>query len=79
MPLVPISHLFAIKSNKSHYWTLACQVTLTICEKKPNIPLKKLLSSSAQCCCGCVLQQTGSLLCGSYDIIPEKKKVNTPI
>lgn len=33
MPLVPISYLFAVKSNKSHYWTLACQVTLTICEK----------------------------------------------
>lgn len=77
MPLVPISHLFAIKSNKSHYWTLACQVTNYLWKKK-NIPLKKLLSSSAQCCCGCVLQQTGSLLCGSYDIIHEKK-VNTPI
>lgn len=33
MPFVPISYLFAVKSNKSHYWTLACQVTLTICEK----------------------------------------------
>lgn len=40
MPLVPISHLFAIKSNKSHYWTLACQVTLTICEKKTHTSKK---------------------------------------